>query len=252
MTRLLLDENVIVVQPALVRALGSMIDAAILQQLHYWMPRAKAEHAGHRWVYKTLDEWADEIGVTMKQAKSAVARLEAEGIVISCQPEGSNRRKWYRIEYDHVLFRSDRAGRSNSPDGTLEGTERAVPSAPQGRSYVTELTTETTTETTSNASTPAARLANLLADEIAANGSRRPSVTRAWVTVIDRMMRIDGRTEAEVEAAIRWAQSDDFWTANILSPEKLRKHYDRMRLQAGRSRSRPLAGVADYLSAIEG
>jgi hypothetical protein len=65
------------------------------------------------------------------------------------------------------------------------------------------------------------------------------------------MLRLDGRTEDEVEAAMRWAQADDFWSSNILSPDKLRKHYDRMRLQAGRSRSRPLSGVADYLAAID-
>ena len=251
MSRLLLDETVILIQPALVRELGSMIDAAILQQLHYWMGRAKAEHAGHRWVFKTLDEWADEIGVSPKQAKTAVARLEAEGIVESCQPEGSNRRKWYRIEYGHEMFRTDREGRSIVPTGPLDDPPRAVPSALQGPSIRTETTTEITTVERTSELSESERLANLLADLIALNGSRRPTVTRTWITTIDRMLRLDGRTEDEVEAAMRWAQADDFWASNILSPDKLRKHFDRMRLQAGRSRSRPLSGVADYLAAID-
>lgn len=248
MTRLLLDEQVIIVQPALVRALGSMIDAALLQQLHYWMARATAQHAGRVWVYKTIDEWADEIGVTEKQAKSAIHRLEAEGMVESCQPEGSNRRKWYRIVYEHPLFAEGQEGCSMGQPGPLDRAERAAPSALQGRSKVTENTTEVTTENTTREHARA--LANLLADLIVENGSKRPNVTGSWITTIDRMLRLDGRTSEEVEGAIRWSQADDFWSANILSPDKLRKHFDRMRLQAGRNRSRPLSGVADYLAGI--
>lgn len=78
------------------------------------------------------------------------------------------------------------------------------------------------------------RLAELLASLIEANGSTRPTVTPAWVTAIERMNRIDGRTWQEIEGAIRWAQADDFWRANVLSPAKLRAKYDQLRLQAKR------------------
>ena len=78
----------------------------------------------------------------------------------------------------------------------------------------------------------AQRLAELLADLIADNGSRRPNVTGAWVRDLERLMRIDERTPQQVEAAIRWCQQHEFWRANILSPAKLRKQYDRLRLQA--------------------
>lgn len=251
MTRLLLDENVILVQPALVRALGHMIDAAVLQQLHYWLGRSRNDRGGYRWVYKTTGEWADEIGVTDKQAKSALQRLERSGLVESCQPEGSNRRKWYRIDYEHALFRDDDSGRWNGPTGPVERTTRADGTDHTGRCKDTETTTEITTEITTQTRANAERLAHLLADLIADNGSRRPNVTRAWIDSLDRTMRLDGRGPDEIEAAMRWAQADDFWRANILSPDKLRKHYDRLRLQAGRSRSRPLAGVADYLAGLD-
>jgi hypothetical protein len=75
-------------------------------------------------------------------------------------------------------------------------------------------------------------LANLLADLIEGNGSKRPSVTSAWVTAIDRMLRLDGRTPEQVENCIRWCQADEFWRANILSAPKLRQQYDRLRLAA--------------------
>jgi hypothetical protein len=78
------------------------------------------------------------------------------------------------------------------------------------------------------------RLANLLADLIAANGSKRPNVTPTWVNDMRLLIERDERDPAKVEAAIRWAQADSFWSANILSPKALRKQYDRMRLQARR------------------
>lgn len=73
---------------------------------------------------------------------------------------------------------------------------------------------------------------NLLADLIEANGSKRPTVTDKWLQDMERINRLDGRTWEQINAAIRWCQNDDFWRANILSPGKLRKQYDAMRLRA--------------------
>lgn len=75
-------------------------------------------------------------------------------------------------------------------------------------------------------------LANLLADRIEANGSKRPTVTKAWITDMDRLMRLDGRTALQVRLAIEWCQQDSFWSTNILSPAKLREKYDQLRLKA--------------------
>lgn len=105
---------------------------------------------------------------------------------------------------------------------------------PKGTSSTTLVTVDT----------DPARLANLLADLIEGNGSRRPTVTEAWVRTVDRMIRLDGRTPQQVENAIRWCQQDDFWHRNILSPEKLRKHYEQMRLQAAQRKRQPTAMTA--------
>ncbi len=75
-------------------------------------------------------------------------------------------------------------------------------------------------------------LATMLATRIEANGSKRPTVSKSWINDIDLLMRADGKTTAEVQAAIQWSQSDPFWRAIILSPKKLRQKYDQMRLQS--------------------
>lgn len=259
---LLLDERIVVVQPALIRRLGHITDAAVLQQLHYWMPRATAENSGERWVYKTYEEWADELGLTPKQVRSSMNRLEEMGAVRSCQPEAYYRRKWYRIDYEHELFQpetpSAHMGDWKRHDGRLEAPDRANGSAQPGDTK--SETTSSTTSSTSQERAPevidpdcdAERLAHLLADLIESNGSKRPNVTQRWVTTIDRMMRLDGRTPEQIENAIRWSQRDEFWQSNILSPDKLRRHYDRMRLQAGRNKTTPkgIESVRDYIATL--
>lgn len=267
---LLLDEPCLVIQPALVRALGHLSDAAILQQTHYWLQRSTNEIAGERWVYKTYDEWADEIGISEKQARSAIRRLEALGLLISCQPDAYRRTKWYRIDYDSPILAdppSARAGRSSSPRGQMEAPKRADGSAPEGRCISTEITSETTQEITSSPTmeivrvdpeteqrlSESRRLADLLADLIETNGAQRPRVSQKWILTIDRMIRIDGRSPEQIERAIRWATSHDFWASNVLSPDALRRHFDRMALQARRDapRARGLDGVRDYLAGLD-
>lgn len=82
------------------------------------------------------------------------------------------------------------------------------------------------------------RICGHLADRIVANGSRRPTVGKAWRDAARLMLDRDGRTEAQVHTAIDWCQDDDFWRGNILSMPKLRQRYDQLRLQASRSRDR--------------
>jgi hypothetical protein len=73
---------------------------------------------------------------------------------------------------------------------------------------------------------------NLLADLIQQNGSKRPVVTDKWIVEMDKLNRIDGRSWEQINAAIDWCQNDAFWRGNVLSPAKLRKQYDQLRLQA--------------------
>ena len=269
---LLLDEPCIVIQPALVRTLGHLADAAVLQQIHYWLARATVEDAGYRWVYKTYEEWSEEVGISAKQVRSALGRLENLGLVVSCQPEAWQRRKWYRIDYESPILTGASAPEVDSirPDGPVHLPTRANASAHTGACN-TEITTEIPTEITPRetpkseidlitsgdveAQSQPAILAEYLAECIESNLGKRPKVTGRWIVTIERMIRIDGRTPDQVRNAITWATSDDFWSCNILSPEALRKHYDRLRMQAARDRQRSapkgMEGVRDFLATLE-
>ncbi len=59
----------------------------------------------------------------------------------------------------------------------------------------------------------------------------RAKITTGWADDIRKLVEIDGRDIATVEAVIDWCQDDDFWKANILSGAKLRKQFTTLLLQ---------------------
>jgi hypothetical protein len=76
------------------------------------------------------------------------------------------------------------------------------------------------------------RLAQLLLDLIVARKSdfKKPDL-QSWAIHIDRMIHIDGRHPARIEAVIYWCQRDPFWQNNILSTRKLRERLDQIELK---------------------
>lgn len=133
MSELLLDEPLVAIQPSLVRRVG-ILEAAITQQLHYWLRRATREHDGHTWVFKTYSDWANEIGVTPKACRGALDRLRREGIVVAIQnPEDPHDRTlWWRI--DHEVLHEPPAS-TELPVGADRDDPEGAPSAPPGSSY---------------------------------------------------------------------------------------------------------------------
>lgn len=81
------------------------------------------------------------------------------------------------------------------------------------------------------------RLCAHLADRIEQNGSKRPTITKAWRTAARLLIDRDKHTEDKVHKAIDWCQGDEFWRTNILSMPTLRKRYDQLRLHALRAQS---------------
>lgn len=81
------------------------------------------------------------------------------------------------------------------------------------------------------------RLLDLLDSELTKNGvSKLPKRNKTNRDAMRLLLDRDGRTEQQVEAAIRWCQSDEFWRGNILSASKLREKYEQLRAQASRGR----------------
>ncbi len=76
-------------------------------------------------------------------------------------------------------------------------------------------------------------------------------VTNRWVKEMERLVRIDGRKPEQVRRAVDWVAQDDFWSMNVRSPQKLRKHWERLRLEAKRPTGSKPGKRAHVLRLIE-
>jgi hypothetical protein len=59
---------------------------------------------------------------------------------------------------------------------------------------------------------------------------REPNIQK-WSNEFRLMIEKDNRPQKQIICLIDWCQQDNFWKSNILSPIKLRKHYDRLVLK---------------------
>lgn len=76
------------------------------------------------------------------------------------------------------------------------------------------------------------RLASYLFKFIKRNNpkTKEPNLQK-WSKTFDYILRIDKRDIEDVKNVIKFCQDDSFWLKNILSPDKLRKQYDRLLLE---------------------
>lgn len=144
------------------------------------------------------------------------SREEAEALRLKRQEAG---RKGGRAKANRVA--------SATANGVADGKQAGSKSLPE---LEKDLGTKVPKE--SPARPDVTRICEHLADQIEANGSKRPTITQRWLDEARRLLDRDGRTVDQVIRAIDWSQSNTFWRSNILSMPKLREKYDTMRLQA--------------------
>lgn len=131
---LLLDERVVAVQPAAVRVFG-LAGAVVLQQIHWHSTtRAVRVFGEHEWVVMPYALFSAETGLNENQIRHAVSKLEEQQVLVSCQPEAYQRRKWYRIDRAHEAFRGDCTNRDisrlearNMPLGSAKYAASSIP-----------------------------------------------------------------------------------------------------------------------------
>lgn len=112
MSSLLFTKHPIVVSQELAGALTELdpqkkpriSEAAVLQQINYWLQKKQNYHDGHYWVYNSLEEWTKQFTwiKTAKTMKRQFDWLEERGIVITGNYNKLkfDRTKWYTIDYD--------------------------------------------------------------------------------------------------------------------------------------------------------
>lgn len=194
----------------------------------------------------SLKVLAGETGLDESTVKRHLASLEAAGWLERLRPSLEDARlRSVRTRYRLSL---PKGGAQEAPPQGAECTPQGAEEALPGRT-VRPIKEEVRSSSDLNPSssekptkTPkpephrpdVEKVCEHLADRIAGNGSKRPTITDGWRTAARLLIDRDGRTVDQVLNAIDWCQNDDFWRTVILSMPKLRTRYDQLRLAAQR------------------
>ena len=90
------------------------------------------------------------------------------------------------------------------------------------------------------------RLASFLFEKIKSLDPKvkKPNLMK-WSEDIDKLMRIDGRSEKEINSVINWVFDDDFWCQNILSAKKLREKFNQLYISMIKKKESPQKKAAE-------
>ncbi|MDZ4442440.1 DnaD domain protein [Bacillus cereus] len=158
MSKLLLDDEPLVILPKLAAAIG-LNEAIILQQLHYWLEKSKNVRDGFRWVYNTYEEWQKQFPFWSESTiKRTIKKLEGQHLIIvgKYNKLKIDNTKWYRIDYEvlqnienNTTGQNDQTcDQNDQTTGQNDQTNRAKWSGGRGNldRPLPKITTETTTD----------------------------------------------------------------------------------------------------------
>lgn len=142
---LLIPEPALQTLPALAAEIG-INEAIVVQQIHYWSLH-KVRAGEDPWVYNTQDDWLKQFPwLSLRTFQRVIDKLKELGLLLVRQPEGTNRRAHYCVEYDKLphsehakMAASSRqnGGLSNTTETSTEKTSIS-PKKTVNRKVVTE------------------------------------------------------------------------------------------------------------------
>src|SRR5262245_9395060 len=104
MSRLLMNEVPIMIIPSLAVKLG-LNEAAILQQIHYWVESSQHVIRGRKWIYNTYKDWQKQFPFWSESTiRRAIRSLEDRELLISGNFNRMqiDKTKWYTIDYTRL------------------------------------------------------------------------------------------------------------------------------------------------------
>lgn len=231
----------------------------ILSEIVYWYrPVYKKDEAtgkllGARKRFKSdllqrsYDSFSDQFGLSKRQAKEAIVRLEELGFIKRhFRTIEANNTKLNNVLFIELLHSNVIAMTFQSYTSDIETSEvshhNVTPMTLESQTN-TEITTETTTENIKNNSrkrqkriyeetSDEMKLVDFFISEIRRNDAhfKEPN-KQSWCDEFRKIIELDKRDKREIAELIRWVQKNDFWKANVLSPKKLREKYSTLVIQ---------------------
>ena len=152
MSKLIIDEQPLVLLPSLAKAIG-LTEAVVLQQIHYWVSKKKHFYDQKYWTYNSYEGWQDQFSfLTPRQIQYAINNLEKCGLLISGNYNklAIDRTKWYTINYEKLNEKLDGFSPTDKiacpPNKIVESIDASVKPSNTNVRAIPETTTKTTTE----------------------------------------------------------------------------------------------------------
>lgn len=229
--------------------------------------------------WPSLDTLARYAGVSRRNAKKAVVWLAHEGLIVvetnaggTHDTEDRYRPNRYRLTLPPGGSRptphddpggSPPTARGVAPDRSGGSPPTPEPSCEPSTTIQSESDVDDAGPVDAYEPTGAAEAGGLIDDARALcedfgvmlreRGHRVPPTrpgSRAWMDPMEKLLRLDGHSPDDVRRVMRWLDEgrdrvSNFWRSNVLSPEALRRQWDRMGEQYRRECSpRPSRGAA--------
>lgn len=144
MSKLLLDENPLVILPQLAVEVG-LNEAVFIQQLHYWVNSKNAKVIdGEKWVYNTYDDWQKQFPFwSTRTLRRIITNCENMGLIKSgnFNKKQFDKTKWYTINYS-AIDDFDRRCAQNEQTMCPEWTDGAVQNEQTNTIDYPEITSE--------------------------------------------------------------------------------------------------------------
>ena len=184
----------------------------------------------------TYEEMMFKTGATKKQIEGCVKWLEKESMMESRKTT----RGRVRIVLNYAKFQELKNYKESAKE-SAKGNRRRVEGELKGVSINKNVKNDKNDKKTVSRFAPQQidyELSNLLRDKIKENTPtfREPKID-SWAINIEKMRRLDKRTEEQIRFTIGWCQENSFWQANILSTKKLRDKFDYLVAQIKRDKS---------------
>jgi len=104
MSRLLINENPVMIVPSLAVKIG-LNEAVVLQQIHYWLGISKHYLEGKKWVFNTYEDWQKQLPFwSVSTIKRTIRSLERQGFLLTGNWNvfKLDQTKWYSIDYERL------------------------------------------------------------------------------------------------------------------------------------------------------
>lgn len=136
-SKLLLDEQPLVIQPKLATIIG-LNEAIVLQQINYWLninEKARVNYIdGRYWTYNPYPKWQDQFPFwSIDTIKRTITKLEKMGIVLSGNYNKNkfDKTKWYSIDFDKLDEIIKAWEDENEPNGNGDEKDTKMPTKPE-------------------------------------------------------------------------------------------------------------------------